>query len=137
MYTDKATWLYFIYLNQMSVPVDKAVSRRRLTAKARHQRKSVIVGLSHHWRATGFRRRHGATGHRCWEAAASADETTSCRPDSLVIMNKASYCWPVRPLRTVRPVRCPYIRAGVDGVTGALNNYTHHNNVVFTAKKYD
>ena len=79
MYTEKATWLYFIYLNQTSVPVDKAVSRGWPTAKARRQRKSVIVCPSHHWRATEFRRRHGAAGRRCWEAAATAEETTSCR----------------------------------------------------------
>ena len=71
--------MYFIYLNQTSVPVDKAVSRRQPTAKARRQQKSVIVCLSHHWQATEFRQRHGAAGHRCWEAAATADETTSCR----------------------------------------------------------
>jgi len=34
--------LYFIYLYQTSVPVDKAISRRRPTAKARRQRKSII-----------------------------------------------------------------------------------------------
>ena len=40
------------------------------------------------------------------------------RPDSLVIMNEASYRGQVRPLRTVRR---PYIGSGV---AGALNNYT-------------
>jgi len=48
-------------------------------------------------------------------------------PDSLVIMNEASYCG---PLRTVRPVQCPYMGAGVPG---ALNNYTR----VLLPKNYE